>query len=104
MLADTGVLRMQIVDRRVFAPDVEDRAYLVANRLAGTLLLTLGVLALAAGLLAPELVDALADDFREIPEKFDLTVLFSRGFGFLAHGAHSIDVIAGVLSPVARQG
>ena len=34
--ADTGLLRMQIVDRRAFASDVEDRAYLVAPTGLGT--------------------------------------------------------------------
>jgi len=64
--------------KRALKRDGVERAYQLGNRIAGTLLVTLGLVTLIAGVFAPGLVDALASDFRAIPEKFDLTVELTR--------------------------
>jgi putative peptidoglycan lipid II flippase len=56
--------------------DGRDRAYLLAQRVAGSLFLVIGLIVLIAGLCAPWIVEVLAGDFAG--DKFDLTVDLTR--------------------------
>lgn len=58
--------------------DGRPRAYELANRVAGTLFIVIALIVLAAALLAPQIVDAMAGDFREVTGKFELTVVLTR--------------------------
>ncbi|GAB4570450.1 MAG: murein biosynthesis integral membrane protein MurJ [Haliangiales bacterium] len=58
--------------------DGQPAAYALANRVAGTLLVVIGVIVLAAALLAPSIVDVMAGDFTDVPGKLELTVLLTR--------------------------
>ena len=53
-------------------------AYDLANRVAATLFIALGLIVLLAAIAAPGIVGAMAGDFREVPGKFDLTVTLTR--------------------------
>ncbi|ACY14980.1 murein biosynthesis integral membrane protein MurJ [Haliangium ochraceum] len=53
-------------------------AYALANRVAGTLLVVVGLVVLAGTLFAPEIVRLMAGDFAEVPGKFGLTVTLTR--------------------------
>ena len=56
-------------------------AFVLANRVAGTLLVVLGIVVLGAGICAPWIVEAIAGDFAhhmDSSEKFDLTVTLTR--------------------------
>ena len=53
-------------------------AHALANRVAGTLFVFIGLIVLIAALSAPGIVAAMAGDFREVPGKFDLTVTLTR--------------------------
>ena len=56
-------------------------AFVLANRVAGSLLATLGMIVLIAGICAPWIVDAIAGTFADhggSNDKFDLTVLLTR--------------------------
>jgi putative peptidoglycan lipid II flippase len=55
-----------------------DAAYALANRVAGTLIVLIGAIVLAATLFAPYIVEAMAPEFASIPGKFELTVLLTR--------------------------
>lgn len=56
--------------------DGRDRAYLLAQRVAGSLFLVIGLIVLVAGVFAPSIVEVLAGEFDG--EKFDLTVTLTR--------------------------
>lgn len=57
----------------------QQSAYALGNRLAGTLLVVIGIIVGTAVLFAPQIVDVLAGDFRgDEPEKFALTVTLTR--------------------------
>jgi putative peptidoglycan lipid II flippase len=56
--------------------DGRDRAYLLAQRVAGSLFLVVGLIVLIAGIFAPYVVETLAGDFSG--DKFDLTVDLTR--------------------------
>lgn len=56
--------------------DGRDRAYELAQRVAGSLFLVIGLIVLIAGIFAPYVVEVLAGDFDG--EKFDLTVTLTR--------------------------
>ncbi len=58
--------------------DGKERAYQLANRVAGTLVVVIAFIVLIGALLAPQIVDAMAGDFREVSGKFDLTVVLTR--------------------------
>jgi putative peptidoglycan lipid II flippase len=53
-------------------------AYDLANRVAATLFIAIGLIVLIAAIGAPGIVGAMAGDFREVPGKFDLTVTLTR--------------------------
>ena len=53
-------------------------AFALANRVAGTLLVILGLIVLIAGIFAPQIVTLLAEDFALTKGKFDLTVYLTR--------------------------
>jgi putative peptidoglycan lipid II flippase len=53
-------------------------AHAVANRVAGTLVVAIGAIVLAAAVLAPQIVDAMAPEFAAVPGKHELTVLLTR--------------------------
>ncbi len=56
-----------------------DRAYVLAQRVAGTLFLVVGIIVLTAGVFAPSIVTVIAGDFSmQQAGKFDLTVLLTR--------------------------
>lgn len=57
--------------------DGADRAYLLANRLAGTLFVVIGAIVLVAALFAPTIVSGLARGFDDA-DKFDVTVTLTR--------------------------
>jgi putative peptidoglycan lipid II flippase len=71
---------------QAFVPTFKDKlrndgptaAYQVANRVAGTLFVFLGLLVLLAGIFAEPIVRGMAGDFQDIPGKFDLTVTLTR--------------------------
>lgn len=56
--------------------DGRDRAYELAQRVAGSLFLVIGLIVLIAGIFAPLIVEAMAGDFAA--DKFDLTVDLTR--------------------------
>ncbi|HET6611219.1 MAG TPA: murein biosynthesis integral membrane protein MurJ, partial [Kofleriaceae bacterium] len=58
--------------------DGEEAAYLLANRVAGTLLVVLGAIIAIAAIAATPIVELMAGDFHEIPGKFELTVTLTR--------------------------
>ncbi len=58
--------------------DGSGRAYLLAQRVAGTLFLVIGLIVLLAGLFTPAIVEAMAGHFAEEPGKFELTVTLTR--------------------------
>jgi putative peptidoglycan lipid II flippase len=58
--------------------DGTQAAYLLANKVAGTLVAVVGLLVLVAALFAPSIVSAMASDFESIPLKFELTVTLTR--------------------------
>ncbi len=58
--------------------DGPDAAYRLGNVVAGNLLAITGALVLAAALFAPQIVDAMAGDFRGTDNKHELTVLLTR--------------------------
>ena len=53
-------------------------AYLLGNRVAGTLLSVIAILTIVAAAGAPEIVQSMAGEFSETAGKFDLTVLLTR--------------------------
>lgn len=53
-------------------------AYLLGNRVAGTLLSVIAILTIVAAAGAPEIVQSMAGEFSETSGKFDLTVLLTR--------------------------
>ena len=53
-------------------------AYELANRVAGSLFLVVGMVVLLAGVFAPFIVEAMASDFAAEAGKFDLTVVLTR--------------------------
>ncbi len=53
-------------------------AYDLANRVAGSLFLVIGLIVLIAGICAPYIVEAMASDFAKQPGKFELTVVLTR--------------------------
>jgi putative peptidoglycan lipid II flippase len=55
-----------------------DKAYQLANRVAGTLVVVIGAIVLLAAVLAPHIVDAMAPEYASTPGKFELTVLLTR--------------------------
>jgi putative peptidoglycan lipid II flippase len=58
--------------------DGRNAAYRLADRVAGTLFVVIGIIVLVAGVLAPTIVGALAGDYAEEPGKFELTVELTR--------------------------
>jgi len=56
----------------------KERAYQLANRVAGTLFVIVAVIVLVAAIFAPQIVDAMAGDFRDVAGKFELTVVLTR--------------------------
>ncbi len=57
----------------------QDSAYQLGNRVAGTLLVVIGIIVGIGVLFAPQLVDLMASDFRgDTPGKFELTVQLTR--------------------------
>jgi putative peptidoglycan lipid II flippase len=58
--------------------DGNQTAYALANRVAGTLFVLVGLIVLAGTALAPGVVHAMAGDFAGIPGKLDLTILLTR--------------------------
>jgi putative peptidoglycan lipid II flippase len=55
-----------------------ERAHLLANRVAGTLVTVIAIIVLLGGLFTPQIVDSLAGGYAEVPGKFELTVLLTR--------------------------
>lgn len=55
-----------------------DRAYQLANRIAGNLMVIIGGIVLLALVFAPQLVDAIAGAYKATGDKFELTVLLTR--------------------------
>jgi putative peptidoglycan lipid II flippase len=58
--------------------DGKDSAFALGNRVAGTVLLVIGTIVLLAEIFAPQVCMVLANDFRDVPEKFELTVSLTR--------------------------
>ena len=58
--------------------DGRSQAYLLGQRVAGTLFVVIGLIVLLAGIFAPYIVDLMAGDFSAEPGKFDLTVTLTR--------------------------
>jgi putative peptidoglycan lipid II flippase len=53
-------------------------AYALANRVAGTVLVVVGLIVIAGTALAPGVVHGMAGDFAGVPGKLDLTILLTR--------------------------
>lgn len=58
--------------------DGKPAAHALANRVAGTLLVVVGLIVLLGALLAPGIVNAMAGDFDATPGKLELTVTLTR--------------------------
>ncbi|WP_428262350.1 murein biosynthesis integral membrane protein MurJ [Haliangium sp.] len=58
--------------------DGKAAAFALANRVAGTLLVVIGLIVIAGVLTAPGIVSVMAGDFAEIPGKLGLTVTLTR--------------------------
>jgi putative peptidoglycan lipid II flippase len=58
--------------------DGREAAFALGNRVAGTVLLLIGTIVLLAEIFTPQVCMVLANDFRDIPEKFELTVSLTR--------------------------
>ncbi|MCA9674470.1 MAG: murein biosynthesis integral membrane protein MurJ [Myxococcales bacterium] len=58
--------------------DGRDGAWRLGNRVAGNLLVITGLVVLVGALFAPQIVDAMAGDFRDTPGKHELTVQLTR--------------------------
>jgi len=64
--------------KAAFKNDGPDRAYLLANRVAGTLFVVIGVVILFAGIGAASIVNILAGEYAAESGKFELTVTLTR--------------------------
>ncbi len=64
--------------KQTLKADGPERAYELANRVAGTLVIIIGAIVAIGALAAPTIVDAMAGDFADVPGKFDLTVKLTR--------------------------
>ena len=58
--------------------DGKAAAHALANRVAGTVLVVVGLIVIAGTALAPGIVQAMAGDFADVPGKLDLTILLTR--------------------------
>ena len=64
--------------KAAFKRDGKAQAYTLANRVAGTALVVVGLIVIAGAALAPGIVQAMAGDFAEVPGKLELTILLTR--------------------------
>src|SRR5690606_23784581 len=64
--------------KAVLVREGPERAYVVANRVAGTLVVVTALLVGAAAVFAPGVVQLMAGSFAEVPGKFELTVTLTR--------------------------
>jgi putative peptidoglycan lipid II flippase len=58
--------------------DGKAAAHALANRVAGTVLVVVGLIVIAGTVLAPGIVQGMAGDFADVPGKLDLTILLTR--------------------------